>query len=197
MYARSGDCRGDARRKVAIGDQPDARAGFADIGDQLLVPRTVEHHHDQVVYSALQAPGNGLEIVLDRGVQIHGALGSRTDDDLFHVAIRCVQQSAALGGRQHGDGAGAARGTQVGALQRIDRNIHGDRVRDAIARAHLLADEEHGRFVALPFADDDGAVDRQRVHRPAHGFHRRAVGSRSVAHSHGAGRGDGGFLHHS
>ncbi len=32
----------------------------------------------------------------------------------------------------------------------------------------LLADVQHRRFVALAFADDDGAVDRHRVHHLAH-----------------------------
>ena len=37
----------DHARHVAVGDQPDPRAGGADLGDQLLVPRPLEHadHH--------------------------------------------------------------------------------------------------------------------------------------------------------
>ncbi len=54
--------------------------------------------------------------------------------------------------------------------------------------ADLLADVEHGRFVALAFADDDGAVHRHRVHVFAHGFGRDLVGQPAVALSHGVGR---------
>ena len=48
-------------------------------------------------------------------------------------------------------------------------------------RADLLADVEHRRFVALAFADHDGAGDRQRVERLAHGFDGGVVGGMFVA----------------
>ena len=34
--------RRDSSREIAVGDEPDARAGFPNIGDKLLVPRAVE-----------------------------------------------------------------------------------------------------------------------------------------------------------
>jgi hypothetical protein len=53
---------------------------------------------------------------------------------------------------------------------------------DAIARrADLLADVEHGRFVALAFADDDGAAHGDRVHGAAHGFGGDVVGALAIA----------------
>ena len=116
--------RRDARREVAIRDQANARARLADIGDQLLVARPVEDHDHQVVHPALQPPRDGLQILLDRRIQIHRAFGGRADDDLLHVAVRRVQQPARLGGRQHRDGPGAAGGAEIGSLQRIDRDIH-------------------------------------------------------------------------
>ena len=54
----------DAGREVAVGDQPDARPGAADLLDQLLVPRTVEHDHDEVLHLAAETFGDDLEILL-------------------------------------------------------------------------------------------------------------------------------------
>ena len=51
---RADDRRRDAGRQVAVADQPDARAGGADVGDQLLVARPVEHDDDQVVDVAVE-----------------------------------------------------------------------------------------------------------------------------------------------
>ena len=39
----------------------------------------------------------------------------------------------------------------------------------------LLADEEHGRLVALPLADDDPPGELDLVHRPAHRLDGRSV----------------------
>ena len=60
--------------------------------------------------------------------------------------------------------------------------------------AHLLADEEHRRFVALPFADHDGAVDRHRVHLVAHRLDGGLVRAVTVALPHRVRAGDGGLL---
>ena len=90
----------------------------------------------------------------------------------------------------------AAGGAQIGAFQRVDGDIHGHRPAVVLARAHLLADVEHGRFVALALADHDGAFDGERIQAAAHGFHRRLVGGVGVAHPHGAGRGDGRVFHY-
>ena len=47
----------------------------ADVGDELLVARPVEHDHHEVVDAALEPARDGLQVVLHRGVQVHGALG--------------------------------------------------------------------------------------------------------------------------
>ena len=91
---------------------------------------------------------------------------ARPDDQLLHVEIRRMQQPAALGRGEHGDGVRRAGGAQVRALQRIDGDV--DRRQRAGSRrlrrdADLLTDVEHRRLVALPFADHDGAVDRHAV----------------------------------
>ena len=62
--------------------------------------------------------------------------------------------------------------------------------------ADLLADVEHGRLVALAFADDDGAAHGNCLHGFAHGLGRDLVGEFAVALSHGVGGSDGGVLYH-
>ncbi len=119
--------------------------------------------------------------------QIHRALGGGFHHDLFHVAVRRVQQSATLRCCQHGDRARAAGGAQVGPFQRIYRNVHGKRAWLIFGRAHLLADEQHRRCVALALADHDGAVDRNRIEAAAHRLDGGVVRDLGVSHAHGAG----------
>ncbi len=69
----------DGRREIAVADQLDARAGRADVGDELLVARPVEHRDDQVVDVAAQRLGDRMEVVADRRVEIDRlAAGSGT-----------------------------------------------------------------------------------------------------------------------
>ncbi len=51
------DCGRDACRQIAVANQPDACAGCADVGDQLLVPIAFEHDDDQVFDAAAEAIG--------------------------------------------------------------------------------------------------------------------------------------------
>ena len=105
------------------------------------MPGPVEHDHDQIVHAALQAAGDGFQIVLDRRFQVHRAFGRRADHDLLHVTIGGMQQAAALGGGQHGDRAARAGGAEVGAFERIDGDIDRECARLVLAGAHLFADE--------------------------------------------------------
>src|SRR5205807_6675915 len=81
--ARAGDTGRDTGGEVAIGDETDARAGLADIGDEFFMARTIEHHHYQIVDAALQAARDRLQVVLHRRVELHGALGGGTDHNFF------------------------------------------------------------------------------------------------------------------
>ncbi len=105
-----------------------------------------------------------------------------------------MQQAAALGGGEHRDGAGGAGGAEVGALQRIDRDVDLQGRAVALVGADLLADVEHRRLVALALADDDAAGHRQRVELGAHRLHRHLVGAVTVAVAHGVGGRDRGFF---
>ena len=132
----------------------------------------------------------------DRRFQIDHALAGRADHDLLHVAVGSVQQAALLRRGQHGDGARRAGGAKVGAFQRIDGDVDRGIARRRRCLPDLLADVEHGRFVALAFADDDGAVHGHGIHHAAHGLGGHLVGVLAVALAHGLGRGDGRLFHH-
>ena len=173
------------------------RSRLANVGNQLLVPRPVEHDDDQVFDVAVHAFGNVLQIVDHRRVEVHRAFAGRADHDFFHVAVRRIQQSAAFGSGQHGDGARRARGAQVRAFQGIDGDVHfGNFGSVGKFGADFFADVEHGRFIAFAFANHDGAAHGNRVHGFAHGFGGHLVGQLAFALAHGVGRGDGGSLHH-
>ena len=127
-------------------------------------------------------------VVRDRSVQFHGAFAGRANDDFFHVQIGSVEQAAFFAGGEDGDRAGRAGGAKVGALEGIDGDIDRGEIEaaDMLRGADFFADEEHGRFVALAFADDDGAVHWHFVHDFAHGFDGGLIGFVAVAQAHGA-----------
>ena len=109
--------------------------------------------------------------------------------------LRAIAQ--ALGRGQHGQRVGGTECAQVGALERIDGNVHLREATGGVAlrsRADLLADVEHRRFVALAFADDDGAVDRQRIHLLPHRFDSHLIGEVPIALPHRVCAGDGRLL---
>ena len=72
-----------------------------------------------------------------------------------------MQQSAAFAGGQYADGSRRAGGAKVRALQRIDCDVH-FRINDAFlwGASDLLPDVQHRSFVALAFANHDGAAHR-------------------------------------
>ena len=108
-----------------------------------------------------------------------------------------MQQAALFRGREHRQRVGGAGRAEVGALERIDGDVHlraGVRVAGLGAHADTLADVEHRRLVALALADDDGAVDRHRVHLVPHRFDRHLVRLVAIALSHRVGARDGRLL---
>jgi hypothetical protein len=62
--------------------------------------------------------------------------------------------------------------------------------RSTTAGAHLLADIEHRRLVALAFADHHRALYGERIERRAHGVDGRLVGHLLVAAAHQLGGGE-------
>ena len=104
-----------------------------------------------------------------------------------------MEQAALFARSQNRDRAGRAGGAQIGAFEGIDGNVHGGKIKsaDVLRGADSFADEEHGGFVALALADDDGAVHGHFVHHLAHGFDGCLIGLVPVAKPHGLCRFDG------
>ena len=163
---------------VAVGDQPHRGAGLADGGDQVGVARAVEHQRGDVLGLHALGLGERDDVLVGGRVEIDDAGRiARADRDLLHIDVGRVQQRAALGHGHDGDGAGHVLGAERGAFERID----GDVDLGALLVADLLADEQHGRLVALALADAHHAVDRQLVELAAHGVDRGLVGGHLVA----------------
>ena len=160
--------------------------------------RAVEDHDDEVLHVAIETLGDRFQIVGNRSIQVHRAFAGRADNDLFHIKIRRVQQSALFARGQNGDGVRRAGGAKIGTFQWINGNIHGGKKSLGRVRrqADLFADIEHRGFVALALADHDGAVHFHLIHSFAHGFHGDFIRFVAVAKSHGARGGNGAVFDH-
>ncbi len=182
----------DAGRKIAVADQADPGPGPADVLDQLLMARAVENDDDHFVDRPVERTGDGFEVLRDGGVEVDEPARLRPDNDFLHVAIGRAQQAAAVGGREHGDRPRRAGGAEVGAFERINRDIHKGCV--VAALANFLAGIKQWRFVPLSLADHDLAIHRDQIHLGPHGFDRDMVGVSPFALAHGSGGSDGGAL---
>ena len=169
--------------------------GRADLGDQRLVARPLEDDDRDVADRRPSAAAirRRFSVGLSRMSTLPAATGP--DAQLLEVRVRGVDQAARLGRGEDRDRAGLAVGDEVGALERIDRDVdRGQSVASGVRAPDLLADVEHRRLVALALADDDRAGELDLVHRPAHGLDRGRVGLVLVAAAHEPGRSDRGRL---
>src|SRR5581483_5218777 len=173
----AGDGDGERRDDVAVLDEVDARTGRADVVDELLVPRPVEDDDGEVLNLAPERVRHDLEVLGDRPIHVDLALRGRADHELLHVRVGRVEQAAALRHRHHRDRVRASLRHEVGALERIDRDVD----LRTLAAAHLLADVQHRGLVALALPDDDGPPEGHLVHRLPHGLDRGLVGEAVVA----------------
>ena len=82
------DGRIDRGRDVAVGDHLDARAGLADLGDQVVVPGPVEHHRGDVAHLPSERVGDRLQVLGHALAQVDAALRDRADRHLLHVHPR-------------------------------------------------------------------------------------------------------------
>jgi hypothetical protein len=78
-----------------------------------------------------------------------------------------MDKPAGLGRGEDGDCPGLPVRDEVGALQRVDRDVDRLDVGLGLVAADLLADEQHRRLVALALADDDPS--RRTRSRPSSG----------------------------
>ena len=117
--------------------------------------------------------GQIADVLVGRRVEVDDAVRvARADSDLVHVDVGGVQQRALVGHGERGDRAGHVLGAERGAFERIDRDVD---LRAALA-AHLLADEQHRRFVHLALADHNRAVDQQLAEFAPHRVDRGLIG---------------------
>mmetsp|Transcript_13984 Transcript_13984/g.58393 ORF Transcript_13984/g.58393 Transcript_13984/m.58393 type:complete len:401 (+) Transcript_13984:115-1317(+) len=166
---------------VAVVDEVHARARPADVVDELRVAGAVEHRHRDVAHVLAQCVGDGLDVARDGRVDVDHAGGLVRHAQLVHVVgLARGEHGAALGERDHGDGAVLALRDERGAVERVDCDVH----RRPAAVAEVLAAEQHRRLVLLALADDDLAVHDDRVEHEPHGIHRRLVRRALVAEAH-------------
>src|SRR6185503_18510249 len=77
----------DARRQISVADQSDTSAGLANVGDELLVTRSIEHDDHQILDLSAQRLRDRTQVVLDRSIQVHHVARAGSDNELLHVDI--------------------------------------------------------------------------------------------------------------
>jgi hypothetical protein len=77
-----------------------------------------------------------------------------------------MEQVAAIGHSDNGQSIGRAGGANRRPFERIKSNVD-----PRAARPDFFADVKHRSFVPLAFANDDRAIDGERIESPAHGVH--------------------------
>ena len=157
--------------------------------------RALEDDHGDVADLPAEGTRDRAEVLRRSGGDVDLARGDRPDAQLLHVRVGGVGQPALFRGGEHGDRPGLAVGDEVGALERVDRDVDRRHVRPAaVPPSDLLADVEHRGFVALALADDDATGEVDLVHRPAHGLGGQLVRAVPIAATHRPCRGDGRLL---
>ena len=181
----------DRRLHVAVGDELDSRARHPKLLDEPHVPVAVQHDAGDLADGFLQRTSDGVDVDGRRSRDVHVSHRGGPDDELVHVERGPrVEQRAALGDGDDGDGAVATAGDEGGAVDGVDGDL-----RDGLdAGADELAVVEHGRVVLLALADDDAAGEVDVHERLAHGSHRGAVGGYLVALAEPSRGGDRGGL---
>ncbi len=186
VHRRALGHRHERGRHVTVRDEPDARAGGADLGHRLVVAGAVEHDHHDVPHRHALLLRHQLQRLGEGPVEV---------EQVGHVARRGHLQHVDAGARiEHrpplrqgdgGDGVGETLGAQLRALERVHGDIHLGRR----AVADPLAVVEHRRLVLLALADHHHAVHRHGLEHQAHGVHRGAVGQLLLAPPDPAGAG--------
>ena len=194
MDARAGDGGGDRGREVTVADELDPGAGLPDLGDQLVVAWPFEDDDRDVLDPPAERLGDAPQVFARALADVHLARHARSDAQLLHVGVRRMGQAAGLRGGEHSDRPGLSVRHEVGALQRVDRDIDPGRLGVTVGAADLLADVEHRGLVALALADDDPSGEVDLLHRRAHRLGGESVGAHAVAATHGACGGDGRLL---
>ena len=174
---------------IAIWNEPHTRPYGAGLRDQFSMARTIQDTGCDLFNRHALRFRQGFDVVFWFVVQFHHTFRiSTANGDLLHINIRRMKQATALGRGHHGQGVLHGLGGECGAFQRIKSDIHFR----TIARSYLLADIEHGGFIALAFTDHNGAVKFDGVQRFAHGIHSRLISGLFIAPPHKMRCGNGG-----
>src|SRR4051794_16696107 len=186
---------GDAGGEIAVGDQLDARARFADLRDEIVMPFAVEDHDGQFIDVALKRLGDLIQILVYGVVQIDVIGGSRADHDFVHVDVRCVEQAAFFRGGEHRDRIRGTRRAKVRSFERIDGDVDlGINLALGPTAAQRFADVENRRLVAFALADDDCPAHLEPVQLFAHRLDGYLIGVLPFAIAHRARCSDGRFF---
>lgn len=77
--------------------------------------------------------------MLHRRIQVESVAACGARDDLLHLAIRGVQQSAGFGSSLHRDRVGRTGGAQIRALRRVHCDVEFGKVGAGLGRSATLA----------------------------------------------------------
>ena len=171
------ECRLECAGDVTGGDQLDSRPDFADLGHDVVVPRTFEHDHGQLLWRQALGLCDSAEVPLDGHIEVDDPTGPAADHELLHVVHMSREHRPALGQGDHRDRTGETCRGQARAFDRIDGHVE----LGFEPVADLLAEIEHRRFVLLAFADDDGALHVDRRECTSDGLDGAPVGAHLVA----------------
>ena len=179
--------RRERRRHVAVRDQPDARAGRADLAHRVLVAGAVEHDHHHVAHRRRPSPcAISSSVSPQRAVEVEqvGEVARAWPSSACRRTAPGRTSCRARTARSWRSRCGRPLAHELGALERVDRDVHLGRR----AVADPLAVVEHRRLVLLALADHHDAVHRDRVEHQPHGVHRRAVGAPPSRRGRSSGR---------
>ena len=144
----------DGRYDIPIGDETDACAGFSGFADDAFMSFTIKDNNGEIRDFTIHRFRHAGQVFSDRCIDIDASLRSRTDADLLHIHIRCVEQAAFRCNSKDRDRAIFALRYQVRPFDRIDSDV------DLFsALTNFFADIQHRCFIDLAFADDDSTGD--------------------------------------
>ena len=190
--------RPDGRGEIAVADESNAarrRPGFRQSADSCRY--AIEHDHDEVLDVPVEAPGDLLQVVRDRRIEIHRVLRLRSDDQLLHVNVGRVQQPAPLGGGQHGDRTRGSGGAEVRALEGVDGDIDFGQPSSPFApRPTRSPMKSIGAWSRSPSPMTTRPSIGTRSSPRAHRFHRNPVGTMAIALTHRVRAGNRRLLDH-
>ena len=94
---------------------------------------------------------NIAQVIRQRQIQINGAFGSRSDDQLLHIHIWRIEEAAFIANSQHRQRVSLAHRRHACAFNRINSNIY----RIAATGTDFFTNVEHRCFVDFTFTNDN------------------------------------------